>query len=74
MSRFSMSKIESLRIITSKVPAIELEYRMKAAVGSVTKSVVFSMQSDFFTQETLVAIKRMKKLGKLNAKNGTMGM
>lgn len=45
MKRFKMSQVESLRIITSKVPAIELEYK----VHGVTRTAVFSMQSDYFT-------------------------
>jgi len=64
--RLKMDQVESLRIITSRVPAIELEYRTETD-GSL-RQVVFSMQSDYFTQETLNAMKRLKKLRKINKK------
>mmetsp|Transcript_37630 Transcript_37630/g.45789 ORF Transcript_37630/g.45789 Transcript_37630/m.45789 type:complete len:131 (+) Transcript_37630:568-960(+) len=57
---FSMSSIESIRIITSRIPAIELEYR----VNGFIHTVAFSLMSDYQTQEALIAIKRLKKLGR----------
>lgn len=62
--QISMSSIESLRIITSRVPAIELTHKS----DRIEKTIAFSMQSDYFTQQTLVAIKRLKKLGKRTSK------
>lgn len=59
-----MDVVESIRIITSRIPAIELEY----SVHGLTKTVAFSLMSDFQTQEALIAIKRLKKIGRQRIK------
>ena len=59
-----MDVVESIRIITSRIPAIELEY----SVHGLTKTVAFSLMSDFQTQEALIAIKRLKKIGRQRLK------
>lgn len=61
--KIKMHKINSIRIVTTKVPAIELDYA--DTLTKTMKTVIFSMLSDHNVQQTLLAIKRLKKEGEL---------